>query len=112
MPRTTDPDKYPAEFFELARRASAGTPVRVPIPPGKGPAGLRGYLQAFLRALETKPEWIERAKALSVFVEDGAVVVADRSQGKYASLVRDALGGSVEDEAEAAQRALLGSLPL
>lgn len=111
MPRTSDPDRYPPEFFDLLRRASAGEVISIPPAEGKGPAGLRGYLQAFLRACETRAEWADAAKQISVTVEDGMVRVSHRSNGRYAALVRQALGTApIADQAAEAEKALLQTL--
>ena len=117
VPRSTNPDKYPVEFFDLLRRASAGEVLRIPPEPGSGPAGLRGYLQAFLRACESLPEHADAAKQISVTIElfegQQVVRVAHRSKGKYAQLVRAALGGtSVDEKALSAEQALMANLPI
>lgn len=116
MPRTSDPDRYPQEFFSLLTRASKGEVILIPPGEGKNPSGLRAYIQSFLKACETKPEWADTAKQIAVTTEDGKVRVSHRSMGKWAGLVREALGESpIEDLAKAQEAALartLGAFPL
>lgn len=115
MPRTSDPDRYPLEFFDLLRRASAGEVILIPPAEGASAPGLRAYLQAFFKACETRPEWADKAKTLSVTVDKatGSVRVANRSNGLYAGLVRAALGSApIDSQAAAAEQALLQSFPL
>lgn len=126
MPRTTDPLKYPPEFLALLDRALQA-PVVIPKPTenGNAPAGLRGYLQAFLRACEVQGETsplAAKARQLSVSAHPGHpdaedpgrrgphVIVQKRSETAYARAVASALGTSAESLENAAQRRLLESL--
>ena len=105
MPRTLDPAKYPDEFPLLLERALV-EPVVIP---HDAPAGLRGYLQAYLRACEAAGgELAEKAKRLQVTAtgKDSpcpSVTIQNRSEGVYAHAVRSALGTSVQEQADAAQ---------
>jgi len=107
MPRTTDVSKYPPEFLVLLDRAQLG-PVVIP---HEAPAGLRGYLQAFLRACEHAGEGsplVSKAKGTQVtcpkpdpLSTDPArqvphVLVQRRSDSVYAKRVAAALGQSAD----------------
>ena len=107
MPRSFDPAKYPPEFFTMLEQAQAG-PVIIP---HDAPAGLRGYIQAFLRACETAPLLAERAKGTQATSHAGDlaatdprqhgphVIVQRRSNSVYAKAVASAIGGGVDDKA-------------
>lgn len=102
MPRTTDPDKYPDEFLQMLEQALV-SPVTIP---HASPASLRRYVQAYLKACETKGGDLgDKAKRLQVntTVNPPAVVIQNRSEGVYAKAVIAALGTSTRDEAESAQ---------
>lgn len=102
MPRSTDPSKYPGDFFTLLDRASIA-PVRIP---DESPHGLRGYIQAFFRACEQgDPDspLVNKAKGLQATCPrpdpagaDPAervphVLVCRREASAYATRVRAAL---------------------
>ena len=118
MPRSPDPDKYPPDFVLLLDRAQAG-PVAIP---DDRPAGLRGYIQAFLRACERDPALRDRAKATQATSHTGDpadpdpmrhgphVLVQRRAESRYAKRVAAALGTSTDAEAAAAAAALLRRL--
>lgn len=110
MPRSLDPDKYPADYFLMLDRAQAA-PVVIP---HSAPAGLRGHIQAFLRACETSPALRERAKATQATSHPGDLAAADplrqrphvlvqrRTESVYAKSVAAALGTTVDDSAATA----------
>jgi len=115
MPRTTDFTKYPADFLLLLDKAQAG-PVVIPDP---SPAGLRGYIQAFLRACEAQgPESpiSIKAKGIQATGHPGDpsssdesrrspyVLVQRRSDSIYAKRVAAALGTSIDAQADKAAR--------
>lgn len=119
MPRSLDPSKYPAEFFAMLERAAAGDPVLIPDP---SPSGLRGYIQAFLRACESEgPDspLTTRAKSLQVTcprpdlhaadprARDPHVLVQRRSDSIYAKRVVAALGQALAQPTWAEQVATL-----
>lgn len=102
MPRTLDPSKYPDEFHTLMNSALS-TPILIP---AESPAGLRGYIQSFLRAVEAAGGLqAERAKQLQVTSSKEGVTIQRRSEGSYARQVRAALGG-LDTKAEASSSEL------
>lgn len=125
MPRTTDPSKYPDHFWQLLVAVEGG-PVVIPkeTDAGTPPAGLRGYIQAFLRAVEANGEELDkqRAKAIQVTAHVGDpdstdpakrgphVVVCKRSDSVYGQAIARALGSSPQDAVAAAAAALSESL--
>jgi len=108
--RTLDHAKYPDEFRLLIDKALAA-PVEIP---HESPAGLRGYIQAYLRACEaTGGEALrEQAKRLQVVVPKGQplVIVMNRSDGAYAKAVAAAVGTTVRDQASEAAAAFAAKL--
>ena len=127
MPRTLDPDKYPDDYWALLSAAQAG-PVVIPRPGAtgaKGPAGLRGYIQSFLRAVEAGGSDVDkvRAKAIQVTAHMGDptspdprkhephVIVCRRADSAYGRAVSDALGAiPVAQKVASAEAALRASL--
>lgn len=112
MPRTTDIRKYPPEFALLLSEAAKGP---VPIPDPK-PWGLRGYLQAYLRALELEEgPRAELARSLQVISRNTGdptdpdprkhgphVLIQKRSDSIYARRIAAAIGKTAQtDVAEA-----------
>lgn len=112
MPRTTDIRKYPPEFALLLSEAAKGP---VPIPDPK-PWGLRGYLQAYLRALELEDgPRAELARSLQVISRNTGdpadpdprkhgphVLVQKRSDSIYARRIAAAIGKDAAADASEA----------
>lgn len=74
MPRSLDPAKYPAEYWTLMEMAQVG-PIPIPDP---NPSGLRGYIQAFLLAVErSNGPLVERAKGCQVTSHKGDPAAID-----------------------------------
>lgn len=95
--RTLDPRKYPDDYLVMLDAAQSA-PLRIP-----GDAGLRGYIQSFLRACEASGGALaEKARNLQATCKDGVVVVQHRNHGVYALAVRQALPTSLADEAAGA----------
>jgi hypothetical protein len=110
MPRTLDLDKYPDEFVLLLERGQLA-PVHIP---HDAPEGLRGYIQAFLRAVERSgaPDQQGLAKQLQVTCDKqaGIVIVQRRSEGRYAKAVAAALGTTMREQADAAAKRLMAKV--
>jgi hypothetical protein len=104
MARSLNPEKYPTVFASLVARAVETGEVFIP---SEQRASLKGYLQAYLRALEGSEHPLAgQAPMLMVRFEDKAgergVVMCHRDRSPNAIAVARALGeGSVEDAATA-----------
>lgn len=137
MPRTLDPSKYPPEFVLLLDRVQLA-PVIIPRPEGDRrtitpggpdplapPAGLRAYIQAFLRACESsgadsplgvKARQVQvtahKAEPLSPDPRKhrGYIIVQRRSDSVAGRAVAAALGVSAAQHESAGQSALAGLL--